>query len=61
MDAHDEIELQALDMIERHGPLASDIALQAAQIAAEAALGDELSPETWREIANTIERLTVKA
>jgi hypothetical protein len=55
----DGIKPAALEMIKRFGDAAAYVAREMAEIANERH-GDILSAETWRDIADAIERLSVK-
>jgi hypothetical protein len=53
-----DIEPVALEMIERFGPSAVNIARWQADIVA--AVPDMLSAKMWRDIADAVERLSLK-
>jgi hypothetical protein len=59
-DHADGIEHVALEMIERFGDGAAHIARKLAEVSDEVQDNTLTSAETWREIANAIERLSQK-
>ena len=55
MEDQDEVDRVAVEFLERHGPTVIADLRERAEIAA--AIGDQLSAETWADIADAAEKL----
>jgi hypothetical protein len=60
MAVGDDIEQDALDMIAQYGDAAAHIARVQAEVA-EKNIGNQRLTQAWRDIADAIERLSVKS